>query len=104
MPVPGGVIEWDGEVFRGVTHEFPFAVATPEGPRAFKAVTYLGGDDVRAIAVLDLDQQRVLLTRHGAERKGADTDLAAEISRLAALPWDEFRAFIAGHEFRRYVL
>jgi hypothetical protein len=104
VPVPGNIVEIDEEQFRGVAHDVSFEMATPDGGRTFRAITYLGGDDLRAIAILDLHRGRVLLTRHGLAFKGGDADLALEIARIASMGWEEFRAFIAGHELRRYPL
>jgi hypothetical protein len=102
--VEGDVVECDGEVFRGVTDDLRFELPTPAGARTFRAITYVGGDELRVIAILDVDRARVLLTRHRAVRKGNGADLPREIARIASMGWDEFRAFIAGHESRRYVL
>jgi hypothetical protein len=100
-PAPGPQIECGDEVFRAVASEQPLRFSTEHGTRAFRAFTYLGGAQRRAIAILDVDRRRVLLTNHVQGRPEAH---AREMRRLAALPWNEFRAFIAAHPQRRYVI
>ncbi len=105
VPVPGALITCEGESFRGVIEEVRFEFATPAGRRKFRALNYLGGDDQRCIAILDLDRDRVLLTRHRPpDRRRFEHHLSREIARIAALSWDAYRRFVAAHEYRRYVL
>jgi hypothetical protein len=59
-----------------------------------RLISYLGGDEVRAIAVLDVDRDRVLLSQH---RPGDEQ----EIERIASLPFSRFQTFINGHSLRR---
>jgi len=94
----GVLVECDGEVWGGVLHDTSFEIATAVGRRGFRTFSYLGGDQVRCVAILDRDRDRVLLTRH------EPPDVEREIARLAAMTWDEFRAFITAHPKRRYVL
>jgi hypothetical protein len=62
-------------------------------------------DDERWFEILDLDRHRVLITRHRPSmRRRYDSGMAQEVARNAALSWENFRAFISGHEHRRYVL
>jgi methyltransferase family protein len=104
LPVPGAVVTCGDETFRGVVDDVSFEKASPTGIRHFRAVSYLGGDDVRCVAILDVNQDRVLRTRHRPTGRRRTDKLAAEIWRLAAMPWTEFVAFIAGHESRRFLL
>jgi hypothetical protein len=92
--VAGPQVECDGEIFRGVGSDRMACVETPRGPLHTRIVTYLGGDDDRAIAVLDVDRNRVLVSQHQP-----DTD--EEIARIAGLPFDQFRAFVNAHPLRR---
>jgi hypothetical protein len=98
LPVSGRLVEFDGEHFRAVEYDTWFEIATGDGVRRFRTFSYLGGDDERCIAVLDRDRRRVLLTRH----RSTDTD--REITRVAAMAWEDFRAFIDTNPMRRYVL
>src|SRR5262245_29554367 len=98
VPVDGTLVEFDSEHFRGVTCDTFFEIATVDGPRRFRAFSYLGGDERQCIAILDRDRRRVLLTRHRS------TDEEHEVDRIATMRWDEFRAFIATNPMRRYVL
>jgi hypothetical protein len=102
-PVPGALIEWEGEPFRGVLHDRTFEVAAPVGPRRFRAISYLGFDDARNIAVFDLDANRILLTRHRPDEHG-ETAIAGEIDRLAAISWEALAGLVARHAYRRYLL
>jgi hypothetical protein len=94
VPVAGPQVECDGEAFRGVGHDRAARFETPHGALAVRIISYLGGDDARAIAILDVDRDRVLLSQHhpGDER---------EIERIASLTLDRFQAFINAHPLRR---
>jgi len=94
VPVSGPQVECGGEVYRGVGHDRAARFETPLGPLAVRIISYLGGDEVRAIAVLDVDRDRVLLSQH---RPGDEQ----EIERIASLPFIRFQAFINGHALRR---
>jgi hypothetical protein len=98
VPVDGTLIEFDSEYFRGVLYDTTFEIGTENGPRRFRTFGYLGGDDRRCVAILDRDRRRVLLTRHPS------ADEEREVARIAAMGWDEFRAFIAANPMRRYIL
>jgi hypothetical protein len=102
VAVPGPVATCAGESFRGIVDDVAIQFATASGPRRFRALSYLGADDLRCIAILDCDNDRVVLTRHRPRRRRIT--MAGEISRIAAMSWDEFRMFITGHEYRRHVL
>jgi hypothetical protein len=100
---PGALVEFGGEPFRGVLHDRSFDIDTPAGPRRFRAISYLGFDDTRNIAVFDLDAGRILLTRHRAHESD-DAAIAREIDRLEKLSWDALRDLVARHDYRRYLL
>lgn len=104
--VPVGQVVWcDGEPFRDVRNDRTMTVTIGGAPRTFRVLTYLGGDETRTIAILDVDRDRVLLTRHTPDRsRGAAFGLDEEVSRIAAMSGDELVAFVAPHEFRRYIL
>jgi hypothetical protein len=105
VPVPGPLITCDGEPFRGVVDDVTFEFSSRGGRRKFRGVNYLGADGIRCIAILDLDLDRVLLTRHRPPcRRQTEPDLSREIARIAAMSWDAFRQFIGRHAYRRYVL
>lgn len=104
VAVPGALVTCDDEPFRGVTDDVTFEKDAPSGPRRFRAISYLGGDDERCIAILDLDRDRVLLTRHQPRGRSRADQLAAEIARIQSMDWPSFTRFIAEHEYRRYVL
>jgi len=105
VPTPGELIWCDGEPFRGVQHDVTFRLNLDGRSRSFRVLSYLGGDDTRNIAILGLDRDRVLLTRHTpAGGRSGSADFDAEIARLAAMTPDQFVHFIRGHEYRRYLL
>jgi hypothetical protein len=105
VAVPGGLVTCDGESFRGVIDELSFELATPDGGRRFRALDYLGADDTRCIAILDIDRDRVLLTRHQPSgRCQSQRDLLQEMTRIAAMSWEEYCTFIREHAYRRYIL
>ena len=101
FPVPGELIVCEGDSFVGVLDDVSFVKESPAGPRRLRAFSY--GDEVRCIAILDLDRDRVLLSLHrpGARQNG---DLAGEIERISAMPWEAFARFITDHEKRHCVL
>jgi hypothetical protein len=106
VPVPGALVTCEGESFRGVIDDLTFEVATPDGSsRRFRALDYLGADDTRCIAILDVDRDRVLLTRHQPHGRGASCRAPLqEMRRIAAMTWHEYCVFISEHRYRRYVL
>src|SRR5262249_45361191 len=93
VPVEGACIECDGETYRGVTTDRTVAFGTNGGARSFRLISYLGGHDARRTAILDLNRQRVLIS-------GYDGDIDA----IAAMSFDQFKAFVNAHDNRRYVL
>jgi Methyltransferase domain len=97
----GPIVECGDELFRGAGDEQQLRFSTGEGRRTFRAFTYLNGADRRAIAVLDDDRGRVLLSNH---LQGRPERHRLELHRLSTMSWDEFRAMIAAHDQRRYVL
>jgi hypothetical protein len=99
-PLPGKTVECEDEAFRVVENESSIEFATPSGPRRFLAFTYRARDDLRCIAILDTDRQRVLLARHLPG--GRHATLLNEFVRIRAMSWDEYCAFIDTHENRRY--
>jgi predicted O-methyltransferase YrrM len=94
VPVSGPQIACGGEVFRGVGADRAALFETPGGPLQTRIVSYLGGDGVRMIAVLDADRDRVLVSQH-------HPDTQEEIERIAGLPFDRFRSFVNAHPLRR---
>jgi hypothetical protein len=101
VAVPGAVVESDSELFRDAMHEQTVRYTTPGGMRSFHTFSYLALDNRRAIGIVDLDRDRVLLTGH---LQGDVAEHERELRRIAALTWDEFRALIGNHQYRRYVL
>lgn len=102
VPVPGKTVECGGEAFRAVEHESDAEYGTPSGARRFRIFTYLGRDDRRCIAILDLDRESVLLARHLPGEDEAHQ--AREVVRIRQLSWDRYCAFIDSHENRRYAI
>jgi hypothetical protein len=105
VPVDGACIECDGEAYRGVTTDRTVTFGTNGSSRSFRLIAYLGGDDRRKIAILDLGRDRVLLAGHEPASDGrAHRSVDQELERIASLSHDEFRAFVNRHDNRRYVL
>jgi hypothetical protein len=100
VPVPGEVLECDGEAFRAVEQERDAEFQAPRGPRHFRIFSYLGRDNQRCIGIVDLDRERVLLARHLPGESTARH--AAEIARLREMSWDGYRRFVDSHPNRRY--
>jgi hypothetical protein len=94
VPVTGPQLECDGEVFRGIGADRTVRFDTPDGPLQVRFISYLGGDDVRAMAMLDVDRDRVLLSQHQPHSDH-------EIGRVAMLTFDRLRAFVNDHPLRR---
>ena len=93
-PTAGPQVECGGEVFRGVRHNRTKRFDTPDGPLELRIISYLGADDIRSVAVLDVARDRVLVTQR-------ELHPSAEIERLAALTFEPFRAFVNQHPMRR---
>jgi predicted O-methyltransferase YrrM len=93
-PVAGPQVECGGEVYRGVGHDRTVRFDTPDGPLELRIISFLGGDDSRSIAVLDVARDRVLVTQQ-------EPHPSAELERLAALTFEQFRAFVNQHPMRR---
>jgi hypothetical protein len=94
VPVAGPQVECAGEVFRGIDVDRAVRVDTPDGPLQVRLISYLGGDDVRAIAMIDVDRNRVLLSQHQPHS-------GQEIERLSTLTFDRLRTFVNAHPLRR---
>jgi hypothetical protein len=105
VTVPGACIECDGEAYRGATTDRTVTFGSNGGTRAFRLIDYLGGDDRRRMAILDLGRDRVLLAGHEPAGRGrGHRHVEREIDRIAGLPWETFQEFVNRHEGRRYVL
>jgi hypothetical protein len=103
-PAASGLVEFAGEPFHGVIHDITFEKTAAGRRRKFRAVSYVGGDDRRSIAIFDLDRDRVALTRHRPRGRGDDSQIAAELERIVAMSWDAFALFITTHECRWFVM
>jgi hypothetical protein len=103
-PVPGDVIECDGERYGGVTIRHTMQFDSPRGLRSFEGFTYLGVDDTRKIGIIDLDRRRVVVTRHQARGDNDPPAVNQEFERLERLSWTDFCSFVDGHSYRRYRL
>jgi methyltransferase family protein len=105
VAMAGGRVECDGEVFAGITDDVPFEIDAGGSSHRFRALSYVGGDGLRCIAVIDVDRARVLLSRHRPKRRDpSDADMSREVARIASMPWREYLTFINAHEYRRYLL
>ena len=97
------VVEIGGEVFGGVVRNEVFEFATAAGPRRFALiVSRIDGRGGETVAILDLDQQRVLISL--TEPATGASVTAAELDKAAALSWEGFRGFINRHGKKRYRL
>jgi hypothetical protein len=102
LPLPGRSLDCEGERFGSVDNEDDVTLASGNALRRFLLFTYEGRDGQRGIAIIDRDRDRVLLARHLAGAPASQ--LAAEIERLRAMPWQTFARFVNAHANRRYVL
>ena len=102
-PAEGACIECDGETYRAVTTDRTVTFGTNGTARSFRLIAYLGGDDKRKIAILDLGRNRVLLAGHEAATR-PHRSVEQEVESIAGLSDDEFRDFVNRHDNRRYVL
>jgi len=102
---PEPVVKWEGEVFAGITFDRMFTPASPDGPRTFRVIVYQSFSGP-ALAILDLDRQRVLLSWYelaeGRERALAPAH--AEAQRISGMSWEELRALITTSRKRHYLL
>lgn len=88
------------ETLNGVRTDRPVVFEAPEGPRRFRLLTGVI-QDVEWSALADEDRQRVVLYL------APPSDDPGEIERRlmnGAASWEGLRAYVAGHERRRYLL
>jgi hypothetical protein len=96
------VIACEDVVFRGVQQDEVITKSTPRGPRRFRVIIHRDRAAVKpAIAVVDVDAERVLVVLH---RPAGVEDLRLEADRLRKMNWDAFREFVRRHPLRYYVL
>jgi hypothetical protein len=101
-PAPAGAaIACDGQDIHGVVRQIAFEKAAPDGSRRFELIAR-DRDGSRDVFIIDRDRQRILLGPNRIDP--TETAITREAALLAALSWDEFRAFVRGHATRRYVL
>jgi hypothetical protein len=97
------LVTMDGEAFGGVRRNEAFAFDTPEGARRFSLVVASESPTgPGCAAILDLDQQRVLISLNDTDPEG--NHVAASLAAASRLPWREFCAFIDAHDKKRYRL
>jgi hypothetical protein len=75
--------------------------------RTFKLVGYRAGENQTALAILDEDRRRVLLSEHHAAPgrwPGRHGSQESEAGRIQQMTSSEFIAFINGHDQRRYTI
>jgi Methyltransferase domain len=96
------VVEMDGEVFGGVVRNDAFGFDTPAGRRRFAFIVSRVDDlPFTTVAILDLDQQRVLIS---VAEPADGASVTAELARATTLSWEEFRSLINRHGKKRYRL
>jgi hypothetical protein len=97
------LIEFDGEVFGGVSRDETFQIHSPDGMRTFRLIVArasLCGPGCAAI--LDVDRQRVLISLTEPSRDAAS--VSSELARALRMSWTEFCRFIRQHDKKRYQL
>jgi hypothetical protein len=102
----GNCLQCGGDILGGVSFEQPLQFELDGEPRHFRIVSHelTGG---AAIAILDDDQERVLLSHHrveGGSRPHTEDAVDREARRISGMSADEFRDFINSHPSRRYKL
>ncbi len=97
---PGPAVEWDGELFGGVSFDEEFTVAAPDGPRTFRLLVYQSFAGP-TLAILDVAAGRVLLSWYVVEK---GTTAAAEARRIQAMSWVELQRFVGNSRKRHYLL
>jgi hypothetical protein len=104
---PGKVLKCGAEAIGGIVFEQPMAFDLDGARRTFRIIGYGMAEGNSAIAILDEDQNRVLLSHHSALRGSwseVGQGLEAEIVRIRKMTPKEFTDFINSHQSRRYKL
>jgi hypothetical protein len=98
-------VEWEGEIFGGVSVDELFTVRSPATERMFRVLVYQSFAGP-TMAILDVDRHRVLLSwRAIAEGKKERLALArAEATRVQAMSWDELQRFVNSSGKQHYLL
>jgi hypothetical protein len=103
-PTTQPLVEIGGETFGGVTSNEMFTFVTPEGARRFSLlVAHESLNGRGCVAILDQDQQRVLL----ALTQSSETNAAAveaEFRAVLGSRWDAFCDYVDTHDKKRYRL
>ena len=105
----GRQVRCGSEGLGGVSAEEPVEYDLDGLRRHFRLVRYAGGTYAggTAMAILDDDQERILLTNHqpaAAGSAGGTLVIDQEFRRIRAMSGSEFRDFINRHPQRRYRL
>jgi hypothetical protein len=101
--VHGPLVEIDGEAFGGVARREDFELVSPAGPRRFTFLVGANGpEDQGYAAILDRDQQRVLISLSDDDPRAPWA--VSQLEPALHLPWDRFCAFIEANDKKRYSL
>jgi len=96
-------VEFGGEVFGAVRRDQPFAIAAPDGTRAFRLLVAGASQYGRdTAAILDVGRGRVLLAITDLTYGGPS--LEAELAPALSMSWPALVRFVNDHPKRRYLL
>jgi hypothetical protein len=105
--IPAGrQVRCGDEVFGGVTLEDHLVLDLEGRPAKFRIIAYELRHGGAAMAIIDDDRRRVLVTKHQPQIAGKTVEdrFADESRRLRAMSASEFTEFINLHPWRRYRL
>lgn len=102
-PTEPPLVHCGRDVFGAVRRDDRFTILSPSGPREFRFIVAEPREHgIRSAALLDMSQQRVLLSL--TERMDRPASVEATLEAVMQMTWDQFERFVNGNDKRRYDL
>jgi hypothetical protein len=103
IPTEPPLVHCGRDVFGAVRRDERFTIPAPSGPREFRFIVAEPKEHgIRSAALLDVAQQRVLLSL--TERMDRSSTIEARLEAAMRMTWAEFQRFVNGNDKRRYDL
>ena len=102
-PTEHPLVHCGHDVFGPVRRDDRFTIVSPSGPREFRLiVAEPKAHGIRSAALLDMAQQRVLLSL--TERMDGPASIEPTLEAATRMTWASFERFVNGNDKRRYDL